>query len=179
MPVDAPNSKGGISIPEGTLRMASFYWYERDAELLEGEKLAMKKFFPNFQFGKLSNGKLYWYGTLSPGLFKDNTPWDIQAVYQHNHPDNSSENNNYFGGSVRIYSLDPNLDNFENSYGRLPHTLHDEEGHVYLCTAGDKDVKTGQVVTSAASSISWAVKWISGFEMWVAGELPDFPQHVL
>ena len=156
--------------------MTSFYWYERDAELFEGEKLAMAKYFPQFQLGKLDNGKLYWIGSLLPGLFQSNKPWCVQAVYQHNHPDNSN-----YGGSVRIYAIDPDLEEIKtkSSIGHIPHTLSDEEGHIYLCTANTSDIKIGAVVTSAASSLGWAVKWISSFELWVAGDLSpeEFGSH--
>ena len=169
------NRAEGITIPCGDLS-TSFYWYDRDRELLEGEKLAMAKYFPHFQLGKLDNGKLYWVGTLAPGLYSVNKPWYVQAVYQHNHPDNSS-----YGGSVRIYTIEPSLEQIleTTNIGYIPHTLRDEDSHIYLCTANPNDVKTGSVITSAASSLAWAVKWISSFELWVGGEMTreEFGAH--
>jgi hypothetical protein len=153
----------------------SFYWYENDIELLNGEKDAMSQFFPQFQIGKLSNGKLYWVGSLSPGLYKINKPWYVQAVYQHNHPDNSS-----YAGSVRVYCIDPDLEEFTKNSGLyIPHTLRDEADSIYICTAGPEHIEAGPIVTSAAVSLSWAVKWIAAFELWVAGELAteDFKAH--
>jgi len=150
--------------------MAAFYWYERDAELLNGEKMAMNKFFPNFQLQKLNNGKLSWFGSLTPGK----RTWYLQAVYQHNHPCNST-----YGGSVRIYMIDPDLDILQNRKGSIPHVLCDEVGHLYICTARMEDIKAGNIVTTAASSIAWAVKWISAFELWEEGFLSskDFYGH--
>ena len=40
-------NSNSIQIPDGKLA-SNFYWYERDPALLQGELLAMKKFFPNF-----------------------------------------------------------------------------------------------------------------------------------
>ena len=174
VPADGSLGKDAIKIPDGDL--AAFYWYERDAELLEGEKIAMAKFFPQFQLGKLRNGKMYWVGSLSPELYRSNKPWYVQAVYQHNHPDNSN-----YGGSVRIYTIEPNLEKMikRSKIGSIPHTLHDEEGQIYLCTANMDDVKAGNVVTSAASSLAWAAKWISSFELWIGGEISgdEFGSH--
>jgi hypothetical protein len=175
LPADASASQNAINIPKGTLA-AGFYWYENDIELLNGEKIAMSKHFPQFQLGKLDDGKLYWFGSLSPGLFKRHKPWFVWAVYQHNHPNNSS-----YGGSVRVYSLDPDLEEFrrQNNNIFIPHTLSDDAGHIYLCTANPEDVQAGSVVTTAASSLAWAVKWIAAFELWVEGELSteEFGQH--
>ena len=150
--------------------MAAFYWYENDVELFTGEKHAMNKFFPRFQLQKLKNGKLSWIGSLSP----EKKTWFIQAVYQHNHPDNSS-----YGGSIRVYTIDPDLDELQRRKGNIPHILRDDVGHLYLCTARMKDIKAGHVVTSAASSIAWAAKWISAYELWEEGILSDtdFRQH--
>jgi hypothetical protein len=61
----------------------------------------------------------------------------------------------------------------------IPHLLRDHDGHVYLCTARPEDVKAGNIVTSAASSLAWAIKWISSFELYLAGDLSltDFGAH--
>jgi hypothetical protein len=174
IPANTPTAQNAIDIPKGT--MAGFYWYENDIELFNGEKLAMSEYFPHFQMGKFENGKLYWYGSLSPGLYRSHKPWFVQAIYQHNHPNNSS-----YGGSVRVYAIDPDLEEWkkENNNIWIPHTLTDEAGHLYLCTANPDDVKTGSVVTSAASSLAWAVKWISAFELWIDGLLSteEFGEH--
>jgi hypothetical protein len=170
---DEPSAQNAINMPEG--KLASFSWYENKPKLLEAEKAAMAKFFPRFQLGRLPNGKLYWLGTVAPGLYKDYKPWTIRAVYEHNHPDNSK-----YGGSVTVYALDPYIESFVRETGIfIPHTLNDGEGHLYMCTANPDDVKVGRVITSAASSIAWAVKWIAAFQLWSSGDLStnEFWQH--
>jgi len=160
----------------------SFYWYERDKDLLKDEIDAMSKFeaFSHFQMGKLSNGKLYWYGSIKPGLFRSHKPWHIQAVYQHNHPSTTGPDGLQFAGSVRVYSIEPNLDEIVKSTGLyIPHTLRDDAGKIYMCTSGEEHIDVGEINTSAASHLAWAVKWISAYELWVAGELSteDFRGH--
>jgi len=145
---------------------ASFYWYERNKALLEADKQAMRAFFPGFRLDKLDDGRLYWIGQVNP-RGKDGGVWTLQAVYQHNHPSNDS-----YGGSVRVYSIDPDMDELYKEAGKLPHILRDETGHLYMCTARKEDVAAGaNQKTSAATSIGWAVRWIWAVESWLAGEL--------
>jgi len=148
--------------------MASFYWYERDPELLQAEKIAMARYFPGFRLEKLSDGKLCWEGSLSPRAASGGT-WYLQAVYQHNHPDNSS-----YGGSIRVYSIQPDLNELCKAAERLPHILRDESGNFYMCTARMEDFEAGpRESSSAATSLGWAAKWIFVVEEWLDGSIGD------
>ena len=163
---DSNKSKNeeGIVVPRG--KLASFYWYENDPDLLRSEKIGMNKFFPQFKLDKLNDGRLYWTGKLVTDLRKGGV-WYLQAIYEHNHPNNSS-----YGGSVKIYSIEPDLDKIRKKLGHIPHLLIDTKGEVYLCTARIEDVRDGvHAVTSAASSLAWAAKWIAAFELWMAGDI--------
>ncbi len=162
----------GIIVPEG--KLASFYWYERDPELLEGEKEAMRKYFPQFKLEKLSDGRLSWIGEMKTDLRRGGS-WYLQAIYENSHPDNST-----YGGSIKVYSIEPDLEESSKELGEsIPHTLTDSSGHLYICTARPEDVKAGNIVTSAASSLAWAAKWIAAFELWMAGDLStsEFEGH--
>ena len=59
----------------------------------------------------------------------------------------------------------------------LPHIYRDNFGRneeYFICTADPKYFKTGMTrSTSAASSLSWACKWILLCEMWMNGEISD------
>lgn len=169
-PRSAPQNS--IEVPPG--KLASLYWYERDPVLLQDEQVAMQRFFPQFTLGKLNDGRLYWSGLLQTDL-RPQGAWHLQAVYENNHPSNSS-----WGGSVKIYSILPDLEEIRDEIGAIPHTLSDSAGHLYLCTARMEDVKAGAVVTSAASSLAWAAKWIALFELWIAGDLSTekFREHI-
>ena len=160
-------------MPKG--KLASFYWYEKDPDLLIAEKEAMRRFFPQFQLDKLSDGRLYWTGKLKTDLRRGGI-WYLQALYEHNHPQNSS-----FGGSVKIYSIEPDIEDLIEKLGeQIPHLLRDSKQNVYLCTARKEDVLNGQQgATSAASSLSWAAKWIAAFELWMAGDITteQFASH--
>lgn len=87
-----------ISIPKGKL---AAQWYESNPTLLEAEKAAMAKCFPNFELGKLDDGRLYWMGELAPGVYETKfgrkKSYYVMAVYQNNHP------NQQMGSSVYVY----------------------------------------------------------------------------
>ena len=170
----APNTEPAIEVPEGKLA-AGFHWYDNDPDLLVEEKAAMQNFFPQFQLDKLDDDRLCWTGALETDL-RSNGIWHIQAVYENNHPDNST-----YGGSVKVYSIEPDLDKLSSELdGSIPHTLADSSGKIYLCTAAPQDVHAGPTrSTSAAGSIAWAVKWISAFELWLANDMTtaEFDGH--
>ena len=165
--LQTPTSSGqaGIQVPPG--KLAHFYWYQRDPELFAAEKEAMAQFFPEFALHLGPDGRYSWIGTVTPGLLANGRrAYLLQLVYEHNHPNNST-----YGGSIRVYPMEPTLE--ELAGGKtLPHTLEDSAGVGYLCTARREDFKAGQVVTTAASALSWAVKWLAAVELWLEGEIP-------
>jgi hypothetical protein len=59
------------------------------------------------------------------------------------------------------------------------HLLRDSDNQLYLCTAEADDIKVGKKVTSAASVVGWAVKWLLAFELVLTGDLPKekFNEH--
>lgn len=163
--------------------MSRGYWYDRLPELLSAEKRAMAQFFPQFSLGKLSDGRMYWFGSVNPrGQYGG--VWTLMAIYNHDHPSNSAS----FGSSVRIYPIKPELEDLQRAIkGRLPHVLTDSSGRYYMCTSRRQDVASGTTdgassyeVTSAASSLAWAIKWIWLFEGWLEGEIreEDLFRHV-
>lgn len=156
-------------------------WYENDPSLLREEKEAMAHFFPYFRLYKYDDpssqwhGCLYWRGILRPGVY-DNTSWDVMAIYHRNHP------NARMGGSVAVYLIDPSIEDVRDALelpgGQYPHHLiNDGEGGKYLCTTRATDMSNGysvgSAVTSAAQTLSWAVKWLTAFELVCTGDL-DF-----
>lgn len=169
-----PGDGNTISVPKGKLA-ASMYWYENDPELYREEVQAMNRQFPQFELRKLSDGRLCWIGTVRPTAVRKNASWMLQLVYDHNHP-----SNNNWGGSVRVYVIDPDLDKMNKQLGGIPHLLRDPSGNIHLCTARREDVRTGRnLSTSAVSSLAWAIKWITVFELWLAGDVTtnEFQNH--
>jgi len=164
----------GIDIPPG--KLASFYWYENDPLLFKDEKEVMKEIFPQFSLDSLGDGRLCWYGHLKTDLRPGGALWHLQVIYDHDHP-----NNKRYGGSVKVYSIDPDLDQLNDELPEsIPHLLRDSKKNIYLCTARSEDVKDGKkIVTTAASSIAWAAKWIAVFEMWMSGDVTtkQFKSH--
>jgi len=129
----------------------------------------MQTYFPHFNLEKLPDKRLSWYGELETDLRKYGK-WYLQVVYDHNHP-----HNNTYGGSIRVYSISPDLSDMQKKLGeKIPHLLYDSNNSIYLCTARKEDIKAGNTVTTAASSLAWAAKWIAVFEIWMAGEITTY-----
>lgn len=147
--------------------MSGFYWYQRNPQLFEAEKLAMRENFPNFTLEKLDDGRICWVGDLNPRGSSGGV-WTLMVVYDHNHP-----HNNTYGGSLRVYSVKPDLNDLYKVAGSLPHVLRDANGDLYMCTARPEDVDSGNVATSAAKALGWAAKWIFIVEEWLEGDLGD------
>ena len=164
-----------ISIPKGKL---AAQWYETNPTLLEAEKAAMRKCFPHFTLDKLDDGRLYWLGDLTPGIYETKfgvrKTYTVMAVYNNNHPEQ------VMGSSVRIYPVLPDVDDLINQAGFRPyHLLRDSSDNLYLCTAEAGDVATGTTITTAASVIAWAVKWLMSYELVLTGDLSKdkFNEH--
>ena len=169
-----PGDGNTINVPKGKLA-ASMYWYENDPDLYREEVAAMNRQFPQFELKKLSDGRLCWIGTVKPTSVRENASWMLMLVYDHNHP-----SNNNWGGSVRVYVIDPDLDELNRKLGGIPHLLRDPSGNIHLCTARKEGVKTGRnLSTSAVASLAWAIKWICVFELWLAGDVTtdEFRNH--
>ena len=148
-------------------------WYDYDKELLEDEISAMNECFPQFRLEKIEdpssrwNNCLCWVGTLKPGIFED-TEWEVMAIYTPNHPQAR------MGGSVCVYLLDPTIENVKEVLGYYPHHLiPDQEGGKYLCTTRAEDMSNGDYVTSAVQTLTWAVKWLTAFELVCTGDLSE------
>ncbi len=160
---DKQDERTTIKIPEGV--MAVSQWYEKDPGLLIAEKAAMHHAFPGFTLDKLEDGRLAWVGSLNIGILGDNE-WHIMAVYNNNHPEQ------VMGSSVRVYLIQPDIDELIKDLGWRPlHLLMDSNNQLYLCTAEAGNIKTGKETTSAASVIAWAVKWLMSFELVLTGDL--------
>ena len=157
------DDSSSIVIPKGKLAVAQ--WYEKDPGLLMAEKAAMNRYFPGFTLDKLDDGRLAWVGSLNIGILGDNE-WHIMAVYNNNHPQQ------VMGSSVRVYLIQPDIDELIKDLGWRPlHLLMDSNNQLYLCTAEAGNIKTGKENTSAAGVIAWAVKWLMSFELVLTGDL--------
>ena len=134
----------------------------------------MNKFFPDFELSKMEDGRYYWLGTINTGVMGDNA-WTLQIVYDNDYPTSKE------GGSVKVYTIEPDIEDVLKDLHpwRPYHLLADEGNYTYLCTAREKDVKSGKIVTSAATTLSWAVKWLMSFELVLTGDLTvnQFDKH--
>jgi hypothetical protein len=166
-----------IVVPPGKLA-ASFYWYENDPQLYNLEVEAMTRPaspFKHFQLQREKDGRLSWVGTVNPGMSSGkHQSYVLQAVYDNNHPHNDS-----YGGSVKIYMVDPDLEEMRK-IKPIPHLLPDSAGSLYICTSRKEDVKIGRVITSAASHLGWAVRWLSILELYLDDKVTydEFSQHI-
>jgi len=152
--------------PENTKLAAIKQWYENDPVLLNAEKAAMNRAFPDFTLEKLPDGRLYWQGALNIGVMGDNV-WHVMAVYDNNHP------RQIMGSSVKVYLVEPDIDELIEGLGWRPHhLLVDSVGQTYLCTTEAQFVKaTKSTSTSALTVMGWAIKWLTAFELVLTGDL--------
>jgi hypothetical protein len=163
--VTGQTSQPTLTIPPG--KLAYVQWYEREPERLNAEVEAMKMSFPQFNLSQRSDGKLVWTGTMRPGLLGANGwDWLLKAVYENNHPQAK------MGSSVLVYLLQPDIGTLVKATGWSPrHLIRGNEG-LYLCTNRAEDVHVGNgMETSAATVLRWAVKWLAGYELVLAGQL--------
>lgn len=169
------DGKTAINTPESSF---AAQWYETNPTLLQMEKIAMSRSFPEFNLEKLEDDRLCWIGVLEPGIYESKfgkkRQYHIMAVYDNNHPFQR------MGSSVRVYPLMPDVDEMIASAGFSPtHLLRDDSGNIYLCTNEANDQKVGTTTTTAASVLAMAAKWLIAFELVLTGELAaeDFNRH--
>lgn len=150
-------------------KLAYGQWYENEPELLSDEIDAMKKTFPRFKLYKKGDGRYYWHGKLRIGVVPDGWDWEIAAIYNNDFP------NPEMGGAVRVVLLNPSIQSVINALGWRPHhLLYDSQDGTYLCTTRAEDIHVGQNAyyeTSAAQTITWAVKWLTALELVMTGNL--------
>lgn len=142
------------------------YWYNQDKGLLKIEVNAMSKLFPQFKLTNLKDGRLAWLGDVHLGAEKKKT-FSLLVAYDNDFPTNKNWN-----GLIRVYIVSPDLSDFKDGYGHgIPHTLKDNDGSLYLCTAKKDEVGIGRARTSAASTLAWAIKWLNILELYMSGEV--------
>ena len=153
--------------------MSGKCWYTKNPKLLDAEKQAMQKYFPQFELQKLPDKRLCWVGSVNPRGDAGGV-WTLMVIYDNDHPSTRAVN----GNSIRVYSIKPDLDELYKAVGRLPHVWYDSQGSYFMCTSRKEDVTTDYSenrgtghVTSAVKSLGWAIKWIWLVEGWLAGEI--------
>jgi hypothetical protein len=148
-------------------KLASYQWYDREPERLKTEKEAMNHFFPQFKLFKMEDGRYYWHGTVKPNVLPNGWAWEVAAIYNNDHPAPQ------MGGSVRVVLIKPSIDTVINALGWRPHhLLYSEQDGTYLCTTRADDMSQHtQYETSAAQTMTWAVKWLTALELVMTGDL--------
>ena len=143
-------------------------WYEENPKLLEEEKEAMTKFFPNFKLEKLDDGRLFWYSELCPGIYETKfgvkKNYTVMATYNNNHP------KQVMGPSVRIYPILPDVDELFQEIGFRFNVLMDSCGCKYLCSL-EGDLPLRQVAQSACYYLACAMKIFCGIDLLLTGDL--------
>lgn len=169
------NGEATLGIEGGKL---AAHWYEENPALLEMEQLTMSRNFPQFQLEKLDDGRLCWVGTLEPGIYESKfgkkRQYLLMAVYDNNHP------HQQMGSSVRVYPVDPDVDELIEQAGFRPyHLLVDSFDNLYLCTNEADNVKVGKTTTTASKVLTWAAKWLMAYELVLTGDLKkeEFNAH--
>lgn len=156
-------------VPKATV--AGRQWYEENPDLQRAEIAAMAETKPDATWGYLPNGKMYWQIHLRPVNAKGEArDWTLLGVYDEDHPQQR------WGGSVKFYPVSPNYDEMMElvrkahvSPARIPHLLRDGDGQVYMCSQDRTRIKSGhnrgELVTTAATGLRFAMRWINIFEL--------------
>ncbi len=141
----------------------------------EPEIVAMKCFFPYSNHQLLEDGRHSWDVIAKP--MGDKGPkYHLMAVCDHNHP-----HNNTYGGSVKVYCLNPDLDEISKKINkRLPHVLRDQWGNPYICTgkkenfhSGQKKANDHQLVSTVAHAIGRAIGFTYALQCYMDGVIGD------
>ena len=150
---------------------ANKQWYENNRDLLEAEIVAMNDFKTDARFYFMDDGRMYWLVRFCPVVAGRKTrTYTLALVYDEDHPKLR------YGSSVKAYPLSPTIDELQQMINRMPnvspknipHTLVDSRGERYLCSADTSNIKTDMKnggVTSAATSLRFAMRWINIFEL--------------
>ena len=151
-------------------------WYEQNPQLLMAERAAMYDFQGNrakLQF--LEDGRACWRVRCQPVIAdkpkEECRAYDIALIYDSDHPKARC------GSSVKAYLLRPTIEDLQEIVNRTPgvypkrlsHILCDENGEFYLCSSSSAnvsaDLDSEGGITSAATSLRFALRWINVFEL--------------
>ena len=173
--VDEPKDTSNPKLVPKTVVSAD-QWYEKNPDLLTAEKAAMYDFQgKKARFFILKDGRACWMVHCQPSIAgRDKRycrAYDIALIYDNDHPQAR------YGSSVKAYLLKPTVDQLQDIVNRtsgvtpknIPHLLKDGNGELYLCSADTRNVSTSLDsaggITSAATSLRFALKWINIFEL--------------
>lgn len=157
------------TIPNATVS-ADVQWYMKDKDLLEAEVVAMHDFKPDARYTFFNDGRMCWCVRFTPTVAgKKTRTYNLALVYDTDHPKAR------YGSSVRAYLISPTIEDLQrivnNTPGitnkTIPHLIKDNVGDIYLCTADTTncvDSLEEDGVTSAATSLRFAMRWINIFE---------------
>ena len=132
-------------------------WYEIDTELLEKEKIAMSKSFPQFKLEILDDGRLSWIGEIQSPFNK--CSYTLMVVYMSNHP--------YWlmGSSIKIYMIEPDekvycgvLRPEDTPFDLCSQTCMDSNGSLFQAVWIHEGVVTPSY--SAAKELSHYLAWM-------------------
>ena len=173
--IDEPKASANPKLVPKTVVSAN-QWYEKNPDLLTAEKAAMYDFQgKKARFCILKDGRACWMVHCQPSIAgRDKRycrAYDIALIYDNDHPQAR------YGSSVKAYLLNPTIDQLQDIVNRtsgvspknIPHLLRDGNGELYLCSADTRDVSTSVDskggITSAATSLRFALRWINIFEL--------------
>lgn len=137
-------------------------WYENNPALLEAEKIAMSKHFPNFNFEFMDDGRASWTGAIiSSELHKE---YHVMVVYDNNHPHNYYEDYS----SVKIYPILPDADEMFDTITETEQRewlLKDDCDNKFMRLITKKeDIDNQNTVQTAASFLHKATAWVDNYE---------------
>jgi len=130
-------------------------WFNVMPQLLEREKDSVLQSFPDARY-MVDNGIVSFLLNAS-----GNYSWSLQLVYARNYRKQPE--------MLRVYIIQPDLNELVQISGSLPYTKVDRSGSYYLDVTDQYDV-------SGVKTLYRALRWVGLFERWVEGDidLSDF-----
>ena len=158
-------------VPSTKVSVGNSQWYTKNPDLFEAEIVAMHDFKPSAKYSFLVDGRMYWTVQFTPTIAgKKPRTYNLALVYDEDHPKAR------YGSSIKSYLLSPTVEDLQKIVNRtsgitekkIPHLLKDGKGELYLCSSditNCKDNLNAGGITSAATSLRFAMRWINIFEL--------------
>jgi len=126
--------------------------------------------FNGFTLGKLDDGRLYWIGDVTPGVYEtkfgvqNRKTYTLLAVYQNNFPMFT------MGYSIYVYPLNPDASELIDLWGFRLHFLSDSDSNLHFDFSYDCH-QWPTNTPNAASMIYKSLSLLTAAELVLVGEL--------
>lgn len=141
-----PNTSN--TAPAGTTVKSTIWssgWWQDNPGRLVKEKRVMRQRFPDFEIRELDDN-LAWKGTLTSNNYND---YEVAIKYPPRYPNPSK--------APKAFIVDPRIEHTDTKH-MWP------DGHLCLFKPSDRDNRSWEKKSTAATVVSWTAAWIFAYE---------------